>query len=101
MSTRLQRQFRAALLGGLFASLFCTYGMVSAAPEVEPNDTQAQAQVLVITNTGATVSAMMGTGPGAMTTDLDVYAFDGVAGNVPTIMVISDGNWDPFLVLYD
>ncbi len=101
MSTGLQKQLNGALLGGLFASLFCAHGIVGAATEVEPNDTQAQAQVLVITSTGATVSAMMGTGPGAATSDLDVYAFDGKAGDVPSIMVISDGTWDSAVYLYD
>lgn len=46
------------------------------------------------------VSALMGTGA-ATTTDLDIYAFNAKAGDVPTIMVVSDGSWDPLLVLYD
>jgi hypothetical protein len=35
------------------------------------------------------------------TTDLDIYAFNAKAGDVPTIMVVSDGTWDPLLILYD
>ena len=101
MSTRLQKQFRATLLGGLFASLLCAHGMVGAVPEVEPNDTKAQAQFLVVPVGGVTVSAMMGVAPSALTTDFDLYAFDGKAGDVPTIMVVSDAKWDSFLGLYD
>lgn len=101
MSTRLQKHLKGALLGGFMTSLLCMHGIVGAATELEPNDTKAQAQALVITNTGPSVSAMMGTGAGALTTDLDLYAFDGKAGDVPSIMVVSDGNWDPLLVLYD
>jgi hypothetical protein len=44
---------------------------------------------------------MIGTASGALTTDLDIYSFDAKAGDVPIIMVVSDGNWDPLLVLYD
>jgi hypothetical protein len=101
MSTRLQKHLKDALLGGLMTSLLCAHGIAGAATEVEPNNTRAQAQALVITSTGASVSAMMGTGPGALTSDLDVYAFDGRAGDVPSIMVISEGDWDSVLVLYD
>src|SRR5712671_6080521 len=97
MCTRLQQQFRATIVGGLMASLFYAHALFGATPEVEPNDTQAQAQAhpLVITSSGASISAMMGAGPGTSTADLDIYAFDGKAGDVPVIMVVSDGNWDP------
>ena len=101
MRTRLQQQFRAALVGGLMASLLCAHALYGAVPEVEPNNTKAQAQVLVVPTGGVTVSAMMGVSPGALTTDIDFYAFDGQAGDVPTIMVVSDAKWDSFLGLYD
>ena len=101
MSTGIQKQFNGALLGGLFASLICANGIVGAATETESNDTKEQAQSLVITDTGATVSAMMGSAPGASTTDLDIYSFEAKAGDVPSIMVVSDGMWDPLVVLYD
>jgi hypothetical protein len=102
MSTGLQKQLNGALLGGLFASLIFANGIVGAAPEVEPNNTQEQAKALVITDTGASVSSMMGTASGAETTDLDIYAFDVTAtADTPVIMVVSDGSWDPVLVLYD
>ena len=68
--------------------------------EAEPNDVQLQAQVLLIPAEGLAVSALMGVGD-PTTTDLDIYAFDAKAGDVPTIMVVSDGSWDPLLVLYD
>lgn len=110
MSTGLQKQLNSAMLGGLFASLICANGIVGAAPEVEPNDAQAQAQTLVITDTGASVSATMGTASGVDTTELDIYAFDvfevkdengNVILDVPAIMVVSDGSWDSMVVLYD
>src|SRR5712671_2561586 len=103
MCTRLQQQFRATIVGGLMASLFYAHALFGATPEVEPNDTQAQAQAhpLVITSSGASISAMMGAGPGTSTADLDIYAFDGKAGDVPVIMVVSDGNWDPNVYLFD
>jgi hypothetical protein len=101
MGTGLQKQLNGAMLGSLLASLICANGIVSAAPEVEPNDAQAQAQVLVITDTGASVSSMMGTASGAETTELDIFAFDAGADETPSIMVVTDGSWDPMLVLYD
>lgn len=99
MSTRLQEKLKQVYIGGFCALLLGAPGIVSAATEVEPNDAQAQAQILGITDAGVSVSASMGSG--GMTTDLDLYAFDAKAGDVPIIMVVSDGNWDAFLVLYD
>ena len=101
MSTRLQKQFKTTVVGGLFASLFCAHGMVGAVSEIEPNDTKAQAQVLVVPAGGVTVSAMVGVAPSVLTTDFDLYAFDGQTGDVPTIMVNGDGILDPAIGLYD
>ena len=101
MSTGLQKQLNSAMLGGLFASLICANGIVGAAPEVEPNEAQDQAQALVITDTGPSVSSMMGAASGAETSDLDIYAFDAKAGDVPAIMVVTDGSWDSMVLLYD
>jgi hypothetical protein len=102
MGTRLQRHFKRALLGAACASLFGANGLVSADPEVEPNDAKAQAQVIVIPSSGsATASGMVGTVSGGMTTDLDMYAFDAKEGDVPNLMVVSDGAWDTLLGLYD
>jgi len=101
MCTAIKKQLNGALLGALFASFIFATGIVNAAPEREPNDAKGEAQALVITTTGASVSAMMGMASGAMTTDLDLYRFEGKAGDVPIIMVVSDGNWDPFVVLFD
>jgi hypothetical protein len=98
--TRFQKHFNATLVGGLFASMSCMHGIAGAATEAEPNDTQPQAQVLLIPAEGSSVSALMGTGA-STTTDLDIYAFNAEAGDVPTIMVVSDGTWDPLLILYD
>ena len=88
------------MIGGLFASMSCMHGVAGAVTEVEPNDAQSQAQVLLVPADGLSVSALMGTGA-ATTTDLDIYAFNAKAGDVPTIMVVSDGTWDPLLILYD
>jgi hypothetical protein len=99
MSTRLQKHLKGALLSGLMTSLLCAHGIAGAVTEVEPNDTKAQGQVLVITSAGASVSAMMGTGLGASTADLDIYAFDGKAGDVPKITVAPDANWDAMVYL--
>jgi hypothetical protein len=98
--TQWQKHFKATFIGGLLASLSCMYGIVAAETEVEPNDTQAQAQVVVVPAGGLTISAMMGVG-GGTTTDLDIYAFNANADDVPVIMVETDGNWDSLLVLYD
>lgn len=99
MSTRLH--FKTGLLGGLLTSLLLTHGVVGAEPEVEPNDAKAQAQLLDMSTGSASISGGLGSVPGGMTTDLDVYAFDAKAGNVPQIALTSDGNWDAFIVLYD
>ncbi len=100
MNFRLQNHLKTTLIGGMFAWLSFMHGIVGAVPEVEPNDVQTQAQVLLIPSEGLAVTALMGIGT-PDTTDLDIYAFDAKAGDVPTIMVVSDGSWDPFLVLYD
>lgn len=88
------------MLGGLISTLICLNGVVGAT-EVEPNDTAAQAQVLVIPADGITVSGRIGTAPGELTTDLDVFAFQAKAGDVPSIMVVSDAAWDTLIGLYD
>lgn len=100
MSSGIKKRLNSAMLGSLFAALVCANAVVGAATEVEPNDTKAQAQVLVITETGATVSGITGTGSGT-TTDLDIYAFDAKAGDVPVLMVNTNGKWDSLLVLFD
>ena len=100
MSTATRKQFKRTMLGSLIATLICLNGVVGAT-EVEPNDTAAQAQVLVIPADGISVSGRIGTAPGELTTDLDVFAFQAKAGDVPTIMVVSDGAWDTLVGLYD
>ena len=100
MNSRLKKHFKKTVVSGLFASMSCMYGVAGAVTEVEPNDVQSDAQVLLVPADGLSVSALMGTGA-PTTTDLDIYAFDAKAGDVPTIMVVSDGSWDPLLVLYD
>jgi hypothetical protein len=97
MSTGIRKQLNGALLGGLFATLICANGIVGAATaEIESNDTQARAQMLVITDTGASVS------PAATgSTDIDIYAFDAKAGDIPVIMVITDAKWNSVVALYD
>jgi hypothetical protein len=100
VNSQWQKHFKGTLIGGLFASLSCMHGVAGAMTEVEPNDAQLQAQVLLIPAEGLAVSALMGVGD-PTTTDLDIYAFNAKAGDVPTIMVVSDGSWDPLLILYD
>lgn len=100
MSSGINKGLNSAILATMFSTLVCANGIVGAATEVEPNDTKAQAQVLVITETGATVSGITGTGTGT-TTDLDIYAFEAKAGDVPVLMVNSNGKWDSLVVLFD
>jgi hypothetical protein len=101
MITRLNKRLRAPLLGASFVSLLCMQGVASAEVELEPNDTKAQAQTLSISSAGATVTGTIGDGSGSMTTDLDLYAFEARAGDVPNITIVSDNQWDTFLGLYD
>jgi len=101
MHTRLHERFKRTLIGGLFASLSCMHGIAGAIQEAEPNDTQPQAQVLSVPAAGLQVAAAMGMVGIPSTTDLDIYAFQATAGDVPTIMVVSDDSWDAFLLLYD
>jgi len=100
VNSQWQKHFKKTMIGGLFASMSCMHGVAGAMTEVEPNDAQLQAQVLLIPAEGLAVSALMGVGD-PTTTDLDIYAFNAKAGDVPTIMVVSDGTWDPLLILYD
>lgn len=100
MSTATRKQFKRTMLGGLIATLICLNGVVGAT-EVEPNDAAAQVQLLVIPADGISVSGRIGTAAGELTTDLDVFAFQAKAGDVPSIMVVSDGAWDTLVGLYD
>lgn len=101
MGTRLQRGIKATLIGGWIAISSCTLGVSVADTEIEPNDLKAQAQVLVMPADGLTVSASIGSSTSSMTTDLDLYAFEAKAGDIPVISVVSDGAWDTFVGLYD
>ncbi len=100
MTKRWQTHFRSILTGAIITSLSCVPGIAGAATEAEPNDAQPDAQVLLIPAEGMSVSPMMGVG-GSTTTDMDIYAFNADAGDVPVIMVVTDGSWDSLLVLYD
>ncbi len=93
-------QLKRALLGAVCGSLLCYQGVASAAPEVEPNDTKDQAQALEFASP-ATVSAMLGSGSGVYTSDIDIYYFDGKAGDVPVITLSTAGDWNAVLYLYD
>ncbi len=88
---------------GLFASLLCVCSTaVAQVTETESNNTAAEAQHLLIPAEGLTVSARIGGSTESVTTDDDFFSFDAVAGDVPTIRVISDGTgWDGYLMLYD
>jgi hypothetical protein len=105
MKTLAQEHVRHALttmLGSLIASFFFISG-VSIAQEVEPNDTAINAQILSGLSVPAdqvVISAMMGSSSGT-STDLDLYSFDGSAGDVPNIQVVTDAAWDSLVVLYD
>lgn len=100
MCSGLKKGLNSAILGSLLFTTVFANGIVGAT-EVEPNDTAAQAQVLVIPADGITVSGRIGTAAGELTTDLDVFAFQAKAGDVPSIMVVSDGAWDTLVGLYD
>lgn len=101
MSTATSKQLKRTMLGGLIATLLCANGVAGAATEVEPNDSAAQAQVQVIPVDGISITGRIGTAAGELTTDLDVFAFQAKAGDVPSIMVVSDGAWDTLVGLYD
>ncbi len=102
MKSRFNQQLKRVVAGGFFASLLCSPAMVGAAPEVERNDTQVDAQALVISpDGGASVTARLGTAGEATTADIDIYAFDGKAGDVPVITLNANGSFDAILYFYD
>jgi hypothetical protein len=88
------------LLSGLLGSLLCLSGTAAAQlVESEGNDTQGDATLLCIPNSGVSVTA--GIGAGGASTDMDIFAFDAASGEAPAIQVTTDGTWDPLMVLYD
>jgi Bacterial pre-peptidase C-terminal domain len=102
MNSRFNLQLKRAVASGFAASLLCLPALVGAAAEVEPNDTQATAQGLVIASDGsASVTASLGAAGEASTTDIDIYAFDAKAGDVPTISLNANGGFDAILYFYD
>ena len=88
------------LLTGLLGSLLCLAGTAAAQmAEVEPNDSQNDAQMLCMGSSSMSVTASIGSG--GTTSDFDIFGFNAIAGEAPTIQVTSDGTWDPLMVLYD
>lgn len=101
MKSRFKQQFKRVVASGFFASLLGIPAIAGAVPEVEPNDTKADAQALVISaDGGASVTAKLGVA-GEATTDIDIYAFDGKAGDVPVITLNANGGFDAILYFYD
>lgn len=91
------------LLVGLLGSLLSLSGSAFAQlVEAEPNDTATGAPLLCIPSGGVTVSASMGNGA-ALTSELDIFAFDATAGDAPRIAIVTDPTqgWDSLLTLYD
>jgi hypothetical protein len=77
--------FRPSLLGVLIAGLMVN-GTAFAVNEVEPNDTAATAQQLVIGSDGtAQVSGIVGTGSDPAVNDVDIYSFVALPGSAVTI----------------
>ncbi|HWQ40290.1 MAG TPA: hypothetical protein VNM24_17055 [Burkholderiales bacterium] len=100
MTAPFKTQLKAPLLGAAIASLLSASAAAIAQSEVEPNDTKDQAQVLVIPSSSVSVTGMIGSSSGGMTTDFDLYAFNAKNGDVPVITIVSDAAWDTYLVLY-
>ncbi len=102
MISRFNLQFKRAVASGFVASLLCLPALVGAVPEIEPNDAQATAQGLVIASDGsASVTAVLGAAGEATTADIDIYAFDAKAGDVPVITMDANGGFDAILYFYD
>ena len=102
MLTQLNRQLKRVAAIGFFATVLCLPTVVGAVAEVEPNDTQSLAPVLDIDQDGsAGVTASLGLSGEATTTDVDIYAFDARAGDVPVIVLDANGRFDAILYLYD
>ena len=101
MKSRFKQQLKRVVASGFFASLLGIPAIAGAVPEVEPNDTKADAQALVISaDGGASVTAKLGVA-GEATTDIDIYAFDGKVGDVPVITLNANGGFDAILYFYD
>ena len=101
MKSRFNQQLKRVVASAFFASLLCSPAMVGAAEEAEQNDTQVTANGLVILPDGsASISGAVGVA-GEATTDLDIYAFDGKAGEVPVITLNTNGGFDAILYFYD
>jgi len=102
MNTRINLQLKRVVASGFIASLLCLPALAGAVAEIEPNDDQATAQGLVIASDGsASVTASLGAAGDASTTDIDIYAFDAKAGDVPSISLNTNGGFDAILYFYD
>jgi len=107
MKNRFNQHWKRVLASGLFACLLCAPAFVGAVTEVEPNDTKADAQVLVISDTGeaSVTEARLGLSTETTTTDIDIYSFEYVAASAtadaPVISLTTAGDWDAILYLYD
>lgn len=115
MNTESQRHMFAPLVRGLLVCLLGSYAFAATAGitevEVPPNDSLATAQSTPVPATGLTISAMIGTTAGDLTTDVDFFTFDATQGDTPSIMIVgamsspdAAGNCSGFpsnLALYD
>lgn len=78
----------------------CGPVFASDVAEVEPNDTVATAQPIVIPNEGVTISGLIGTGSG-VTQDTDFYTFFAQAGDTFTFDINADSMvLDTIMVVY-
>lgn len=83
---------RSTLMGMLITSLMAS-GTAFAVDEVEPNDTPATAQKLVVGSDGtAQVNGAISSTVMPMVDDIDFYSFHGYAGDVVTLDI--DGGMD-------
>ena len=90
MNTKTQRRMFAPLMCGLLVCLLSSYTFTAVAgiTEIEPNDSISAAQPTPVPPTGLTISGVIGTIGGGITTDVDFFTFDATHGDTPSLMTV-------------
>ena len=91
MNTEMQRRLLTPLVRGLLVCLLGLYGLnatAAAINEVEPNNSISTAQSTPVLPEGLTISGVIGTIGGGLTTDVDFFTFDATQGDTPSLMTV-------------
>ena len=90
MTTEMRQRSSKPLVRGLLVCLLVYSGVAAAAvfTEVEPNNSLATANSILVPPEGLTISAVIGQIGGRATQDVDYFAFDATQGDTLSIKVV-------------